>query len=124
MFTAVGEGGIGLLLLMLPAVVCSILLGIDSPSPEALVMSRFAGAALIAIGVACWLVRRDGDSAGQRGILVGVFTYDVAAAAILAYVAIVRNMVGIALWPAVVIHAALATRCAACLRLDDTRDNV
>jgi len=116
--TAIGEAAIGIFLLILPAAVCSILLGVSYPSPEAELMSRFAGAALVAIGVACWLARGDHSSSGQRGLLVGVFIYDIAAATLLAYAALVRDMIGIALWPAVAIHAALATWCVACLRGD------
>ena len=46
--------------------------------------------------------------------------YDVAAAALLAYAGLVLNMVGLALWPAVVLHAALAGWCVVCL-LGNTR---
>ena len=37
--------------------------------------------------------------------------YDVAAAALLAYAGLALSLVGIALWPAVVLHAALAVWC-------------
>jgi hypothetical protein len=41
--------------------------------------------------------------------------YDVAAAVILAYAGLSLSFVGVALWPAVVLHAALAVWCVLCL---------
>jgi hypothetical protein len=41
--------------------------------------------------------------------------YDVAAAVILAYTGWFLNLVGILLWPAVLLHAALAVWCGVCL---------
>jgi hypothetical protein len=78
-------------------------------------VTRLAGAALLAIGIACWLARNDHGRAAQIGLLAGVLIYDVAAAALLAYAGLVLHMVGLALWPAVVLHAALAFWCIVCL---------
>jgi hypothetical protein len=114
--TAVAETGTGILLLFLPAAVCSILLGIESPLSETVLISRFAGTALVAIGVACWLARSDSGNGAQRGLLIGVLIYYVVAAGLLAYAGLVLSLVGIALWPAVGIHVALALWCLACLR--------
>jgi hypothetical protein len=111
MVTAIGEVGTGLLLLLLPSVLIALLLGVDQVSPEVNICARIAGAALLAIGVACWLGRSDKQSAAQHGLLVGVLIYDVAAAALLAYAGLGFSMVGLALWPAVVLHASLALWC-------------
>jgi hypothetical protein len=115
MVTAIGEGVTGLLLLVLPSVLIALLLGVDHDSPEATVCARVAGAALLAIGVACWVGRSDKQSAAQHGLLIGVLLYDVAAAAVLTYAGLGLHMVGLALWPAVVVHAALAIWCGICL---------
>jgi hypothetical protein len=113
--TAVGEGGTGLLLLVLPSVPLALLLGVERAAPETLFVARFAGAALLAIAVACWLARYDHGRPAQLGLLAGVLIYDVAAAALLAYAGFALSMVGLALWPAAVLHAALAVWCVACL---------
>jgi hypothetical protein len=113
--TALGEAATGLLLLAWPPVLFALLLGVNEPSPETTCSARIAGAALLAIGVACWIGRFDTHGSGQLGLLIGVLIYDVAAAVILAYTALFVNLVGIALWPAVMLHAALAVWCAACL---------
>src|ERR1700757_3476623 len=106
--TAFCEAGIGFLLLVLPSVPLALLLGIEGAAPETLFVARLTGAALLAIGIACWLARSDHSRPAQLGLLAAVLTYDVAAAALLAYAGLVLRMVGLVLWPAVVVHAALA----------------
>jgi hypothetical protein len=113
--TALVEVGTGLFLLFLPSLPLALLLGVSLAAPEAVFIARVAGAALLALGVACSLARSDRHGPAQRGVLTGVLTYDVAAAALLAYAGLVLNMAGIALWPAVVLHTALAVWCLACL---------
>jgi hypothetical protein len=108
---ALGEGGTGLILLVWPSVVLVLLLGVDQVSPETAFFARIAGAALIALSIACWLGRSNRSGSAQRGLVVGLLTYDVAAAVILVYTGLFINLVGIALWPAVIVHAALAVWC-------------
>ena len=112
--TALGEGGAGLLLLVVPSVAQSLLLGVDQATRETTFFARIAGAALLAIGVACWCGRSDKHRSAQWGLLASVLVYDVAAAVILAYAGFL-GLVGIALWPAVFVHSALAVWCIACL---------
>jgi hypothetical protein len=109
------EVGTGLSLLLLPAVPLALLLGLSVSAPEALLIGRVAGAALLALGVASWLARYDQHGPTQTGLLTGILVYDVAAAVLLAYAGLVLSLVGVALWPAVVAHTALAVWCAACL---------
>jgi hypothetical protein len=63
---------------------------------------------LIAIGVACWLGRSDGFGPSQLGLMAGALAYGAAVAALLAYAGSFSTFVGIALWPVVGLHAALA----------------
>jgi hypothetical protein len=113
--TGLGEAGTGLLLLAWPPVPIVLLLGVDQASPETLATARIAGAALLAIGVGCWLGRNDHHRPAQNGLLLGVLIYDLAAAAILAYAGWFLDLVGILLWPAVLLHLALAVWCVLCL---------
>jgi hypothetical protein len=115
--TAFGEGGIGLLLLAWPPAPLTLLFGADPTSPEAAVLARVAGAALVAFGIACWAGRHVIDRPTAKTLLLGVLIYDVAATGILAYGGAVLDLAGIALWPAVGLHAALAVWCAASLWL-------
>ena len=114
--TALAEAGTGLLLLVWPPVLFALLLGVDQAAPDTTVCARIAGAALLAIGVACWIGRSDSRSPAQVGLLIAVLIYDVGAAVILAYTGLFVHLVGIALWPAVVLHAALAIWCFVIIR--------
>jgi hypothetical protein len=113
--TAFGEGGTGVLLLVLPSGPLALLLGVDQASPVTLLVSRVAGAALLAFGIACWAGRFDNRSSAQSGLVASVLVYDLAAAALLAYAGWFMKLLGIALWPAVLVHAALAVWCVMCL---------
>jgi hypothetical protein len=113
--TAVGEAGTGLLLLVLPSVLLALLLGVEDAARESIFVARLFGAALLAIGVACWLGRSDTSSRAQLGLIGGVLVYDAAAAMLLAYAGLYLSLAGIALWPAVVLHVLLAAWCVVCL---------
>lgn len=121
-FTALLETGTGLLLLLSPHVPLGLLLGLPGTGPDTLVVARVAGAALLAIGVASWLARSDNRTPAQLGLLVGILIYNLSAAAILAFAGLGLRMSGVALWPAVVLHAALGVWCVACLRSDAGRE--
>jgi hypothetical protein len=114
--TAVVEAATGLALLGLPSLVVSLLLGGSLDTPAALVVARVTGAALLSLGVACWLARNDEKSRAAVGVVTAMLMYNVAAVAVLAYASIGLGLSGIGLWPAVLLHAALAAWCIACLR--------
>jgi hypothetical protein len=116
--TAVGEAVTGLLLLVLPSVLLALLLGVEQVSQETNFTARILGIALLAIGVACWLARNDGGGPALLGLLTGVLIYDGGAAALLAYAGLAWGMVGLALWPVVVLHGALAMWCSSCLLVE------
>jgi|SRR5579862_2682643 len=113
--TAIGEAGTGLALVVYPPVLVWLLLGVETTF-ETDVISRIAGAALFAIGATCWIGRSDAPNATQLGLLVGVLIYDMAAGVILASFGFFANQVGIALWPAVVLHMVLAIWCLVAIR--------
>jgi hypothetical protein len=113
--TAVVEGGTGLVVLVLPRVPLTLLLGIDDGSAVTVFVARIAGSALVAIAVGCWMARNEKDSRALVAILAGVLFYDLAAAAILAYAGLIVGLVGVALWPAVVVHVVLAVWCIRCI---------
>ena len=113
--TAIVEIGTGLGLLLVPALLFAILLGIEQAAPEALFVGRIAGAGLLAIGVASWLAKNDVRTPAQLGLLVGVLTYDAAATLLLALAGTNWGMVGIGIWPAVALHATLTVWWLVCL---------
>ena len=110
------ELGAGLALLGFPAPVVMLLAGAPLEGPAAFTVARVGGAGLLALGVACWLARGDAQSRAARGLVAAMLVYNIAAAAVLAYAGIGCGLRGVALWPAVVLHAGMACWCVACLR--------
>jgi hypothetical protein len=113
--TAILEAATGLALIAVPALVVRLLLG-GEISGASIPLGRVAGAALLALGVACWLARDDTQSRAARGLVVAMLIYNIAATAVLAFAGIGSALHGVVLWPAVVLHAAMAAWCGACLR--------
>jgi len=66
---------------------------------------------LLALGVACWLARDDTQSRATRGLVVAMLIYSIAATAFLAFAGIGLGLHGVALWPAVVLHAVMTIWC-------------
>jgi hypothetical protein len=111
--TAAIEAGAGLGLVALPSAVVSVLLGSPLETPNALAVGRVAGVALLALGAACWLSRNDAGSRAARGVVGAMAVYNLGAVIVLATAGIRSQPVGLALWPAVVLHAAMAVWCIA-----------
>ena len=116
--TALAEAPLGVALIVSPSFVTGLLLGASLDSPAALVVGRVAGAALFSLGLACWLTRDDARSRAARGLVMALLLYNGATIALLAYAGAGLQLAGVLLWPAVGLHAALATWCVACLRRD------
>ncbi len=117
--TAVLEGAAGLSLVTMPDTVASLLLGTALDAPAALAVARIAGAALFALGLACWLARRDAQSGAACGLVAALLLYNGAVAAMLFGASTVQGLSGIGLWPAVGLHAAMAVWCIVCLKPSD-----
>lgn len=112
--TALVEAGAAVALLVAPELAIGLLLGSGLSSPSLLVVGRVTGAALMALGVASWLARR-GPSRGPTAVVAGMLIYNLAVPILLLHAASL-GMRGIALWPASILHAALAIWCIAGLR--------
>jgi hypothetical protein len=113
--TALSEGATGIALLATPASVLVLLLGVSQSAAETLISARLAGAALVALGLACWLARNDRPTLSQAGLMWGMLFYDVAAALLLALAGARWALAGVGLWPAVGLHCGLAVWCLTCL---------
>jgi hypothetical protein len=111
--TAVIEVGTGLALLVSPALVASILIGAPFDTRADSVVGRVAGAAVLALGTACWRARGDGLSSSASGLVSGMLLYNIVAVLVLGEAGVVLHLFGIGLWPAVVLHTLMAIWCLA-----------
>jgi len=114
--TAFIEAATGLALIVMPSIVVRLLLGSPLDTSAAGMLGRVAGAALLALGVACWLANDDTQGRAARGLVAAMLLYNVAVAALLAFASVGLALHGVALWPAVVLHSAMTVWCVACLR--------
>ena len=77
---------------------------------------RITGVALLALGVACWVASYDVRNQAARGLVSAMSLYNLGVALILGAAGLQSRPVGIALWPAVILHAVMGTWCVASLR--------
>ena len=112
--TAIIEAATGLGLIVVPAMVVRLLLGAEI-SGASIPLGRVAGMALLALGVACWLAHYDEQSRAATGLVSAMVLYNLGTMIILGAVGIRSQSVGILLWPAVVLHGAMAVWCCFCL---------
>ncbi len=113
--TALLEAATGLCLLAVPAPLDWVLLGGRFEAAASVAVARIAGGALLALGIACWFASNDTRSRAAYGVVTAMLVYNVTVAALLVYADVAKDAAGIALWPAVIAHTALAVWCAKCL---------
>jgi len=109
--TAIIEAATGLALIIAPALVVKLMLGSPLETYAAVTLGHIAGAALLALGVAAWLARDDMQGHATRGLVVAIMIYNLGVSVILSAAGVRGQTVGIALWPAVVLHAGMAAWC-------------
>ena len=113
--TAFIEAATGLGLIAVPAFVVQLLLGSELLG-AGIPLGRLAGVALLALGIVCWLTSSDTQSCAARGIVTAMALYNIGAVLVLGAAGVQSQTVGIGLWPAVMLHAAMAAWCIACLQ--------
>jgi hypothetical protein len=111
--TGVLEAATGFALLAMPSAVVELLLGAAPGTPVGVTVSRIVGAAMLAIGVACWLAREEAAGRAAKGLVAAMLLYNVAVVAVL----VLEGLFGIAFWPVVLAHAGLAVWCIAGLSM-------
>ena len=104
-FAAVVEVGTGLVLMINPVIVGTLLLGVDV-SGVGILLGRCFGIALLSLGLACW----PGQAVAPRftPALRAMLTYNVLIALYLSYLGTAEQLGGVLLWPGVILHAVVA----------------
>ena len=118
--TGVLEATLGLALVAWPSAPVAVILGSSLDTPAAVTISQVAGAALLALGVACWLASNDVQSRAASGLIAAMLLYNAAVVVLLTRAGIASGLVGIGLWPGVILHLAMGVWCVACLRVKST----
>jgi hypothetical protein len=109
------EAATGLVLAVAPSFLVELLLGAAPDTAAGTTVSRVAGAAIFALGVACWLARQDAASRAASGLIAAMLLYNSAVVAILVLAWTNQGLSGVALWPVVLAHTALAIWCVVAL---------
>ena len=112
--TAAIEAGTGAALVVRPSAIVTLLLGSPLDTRQAVALGRVAGAALLALGAACWLARTSAQGPVAGGLVVAMLFYNIATVSILAFARIGSGLAGVDLWPAILLHASMAVWCIRC----------
>src|SRR5208283_1425834 len=99
------EVGTGLALISFPSLFVRLLLGVELSEPGQIV-GRLAGFSLVALVLACWPGAESESQAAKS--LRALLVFSALVALYLAYLGIGGNFLGPILWPAVVLHSAVA----------------
>jgi Na+-driven multidrug efflux pump len=109
--TAVIEILTGLMLVVLPSTIGSLLLGSNFDTPVSLTVARVAGVALIALGIACWTTNNNYKNDTARGLVIAMTFHNIGIFIVLIYAGTQLGLSGIGLWPAILTHLAMAFWC-------------
>ncbi len=105
------ELGAGLGMLAVPSLVGTTLLGSSPGTTVELIIARVAGVALLALALACWLLRHEGRSRAGTGLVGAMLLYSVGAVGVLLYAGLGLGLSGVGFWPAVLVHMAMGVWC-------------
>lgn len=95
---------VGVTLIAIPKLPCQLLLG--APLDGAgVIMSRFAGIGLLALGIA---YSSTAVTTPPRGAVLGLFVFNVAAVILFIWVGVATAVHGLLLWPAAILHSGIA----------------
>ena len=95
---------VGAIFVTAPEVPCRLLFAVP-PSGVGVPLGRFAGVALLALGTACMPLTTAGS---RRSAVLGLLIFNAGAVIFLAAVALTTTFRGFLLWPAVILHGAIA----------------
>jgi len=98
------EAATGLGLIAVPWLVVGLLMGVE-PEGVAIVISRVAGIALIALAIACW---PEPAAKGSARPYMAMLVYNALVALLLTMVGTNDETVGVLLWPVAILHFALS----------------
>ncbi len=117
--TALEEAATAVGFLLLPSLVITILFGRRPDTALGLLVARVIGAPLLALSFACWRASNDSAAHAASVLVSAMLVYDTIASLLLVYAGVRLGLTGIGLWPAVLVHLALAGWCLVALQRND-----
>jgi hypothetical protein len=105
----------GLPLALFPAATISLLLGSELGHQVGTCVGRGAGAALLTLGIACWLARNESQDRATTELILAMLLYDTAVVVVFFSARSAPGLSDIDLWPAVEVHLGLGVCCLVCL---------
>jgi hypothetical protein len=114
--SAAFEAATGILLVIVPTILVSILFGSSLDTSAGSLVARVAGAALLSLAVACWLARNDEQSRAANGVICAMLLYNTSATVLMMYAATGLKLAGPGLWPTILLHVAMAIWCFTSIR--------
>ena len=111
LLAAVIEAVAGLALLLIPTVAVSALLGVPLYTAAGLIAARIAGAALVALAIACWRAINGEHGSSATAIVEAMLFYNFAATTVLGYAGMRLDLRSALLWPAIVLHLGVGVWC-------------
>ena len=108
---AVIEFGVGAVMLAVPSLLWTGLIGSPLSAGVELVIARLAAVALLALALACWLLRNEDGSHAMKGLVGAMLLFNGGATGVLLYAGLGLGLSGVAFWPAVLYHAAMGVWC-------------
>jgi len=108
--SAIIEFMTGFALIVLPSLTIELLLGLPPGNSSGVIAGRVAGAAIIALAIACWFAREDAQSRAAKGLITAMFLYNITALVILAYAGFTSQITAMLLM-AMIAHLLLSGWC-------------
>jgi hypothetical protein len=96
---------VGVCFIGVPNVPCRLLFAV-TPEGIATPLARFAGVALLGLGVACLPSKLAGSC---QGAVLGLLAFNIGAAIFCTWVAVATLFRGFLLWPVIMLHAVIAS---------------
>lgn len=106
LFTAFLEFTVGLALFLIPAILISLLFGIES-TDNLIFLGRFAGICLICFSMACWQRKDGADGKVNSPAVNSMFIYNLLIAVYLLYLKFSVGLDGSLLLPAGIYHTSI-----------------
>lgn len=98
------ETVVGIGFVVIPDFPCRLLFA-STPEGLAIPLARFAGVALLGLGIACLPSKLAGS---HRGAVLGLLVFNLGTTIFFAWLAIATSFRGPVLWPVVILHAVIA----------------